>query len=189
MFRELLRPSLIIFSFALPAWLIFRKIISILKKRQHASFPLKQELLYFSFYIYLVCIFMVTVVPVPLTTRDIPENKVINFIPVVHTAKVFFTTLSPEKRFMRSHVIENIVGNVLLFIPLGMFLPFMIRKMNSIGGIALSGFALSYFIESVQLVSRIFGNYRTVDIDDIILNTAGAVIGFIVISKLVDKPK
>ena len=90
---------------------------------------------------------------------------------------------------MRSHVIENIVGNVLLFIPLGMFLPFMIRKMNSIGGIALSGFALSYFIESVQLVSRIFGNYRTVDIDDIILNTAGAVIGFIVISKLVDKPK
>jgi glycopeptide antibiotics resistance protein len=189
MFRELLKPSLIIFCLALPAWLILRNIIAVIKKTKPGTLSLKEELLYFSFYIYLVCIFTVTVVPVPITARDIPENKVMNFIPVVHTAKVFFTTLSPERRFMRWHVIENIVGNVLLFMPLGMFLPFIVRKMNSVGGIALAGFALSYCIESVQLVSRIFGNYRTVDIDDIILNTAGAVIGFIIISKSVNNSK
>ena len=182
MFRELLRPSLIIFSFALPAWIILRIIIAATGKVK-SKFQIKQELLYLFFYLYIIFVFILTLVPVPLTETEVPKYKLINFIPVIHTLKVFLATLSPEESHLRGQVFQNIAGNIILFIPLGMFLPFIFKKMRSLKRIAIAGFAFSLCIELAQLFSRIFENYRTVDIDDIILNTAGAVIGFLIIRK------
>ena len=63
--------------------------------------------------------------------------------------------------------------NVLLFIPLGLFLPVMYRKYNHISKIALTGFLFSLAIELVQM----FGRGAT-DINDLITNTAGACLGY-----------
>ena len=78
----------------------------------------------------------------------------------------------------------DIVGyllNILLFIPLGFLAPVIWVDMNKLGKVIGVGVLLTFLIE----LSQLFNNRRT-DIDDILLNVLGAVIGFI-LYKLYDK--
>jgi len=74
--------------------------------------------------------------------------------------------------------IRNIGGNLVLLLPMGLFLPIFWDRFRKIKTIALAGFSISLTIEILQLLSAFIGNARTFDIDDIILNTTGAVIGY-----------
>lgn len=64
------------------------------------------------------------------------------------------------------------VLNVILFLPLGFFLPLLYRKYNRIDSVALTGFVLSISIEAVQM----FGMGAT-DINDLMTNTVGTCLG------------
>ena len=73
--------------------------------------------------------------------------------------------------------------NVVMFIPLGFFLPLMWRKYHNGFETIKFGFYLSLFIELSQLFTR----FRATDINDLITNTIGAVVGwsiYFVFSKL-----
>ena len=75
--------------------------------------------------------------------------------------------------------------NIILFVPLGFFLPLLYKKYRHIGSVALVGFLLSLSIEIVQM----FGRGAT-DINDLITNTVGACLGFFIyqlLSKLASK--
>ncbi|MGM9537532.1 MAG: VanZ family protein [Candidatus Onthomonas sp.] len=78
--------------------------------------------------------------------------------------------------------------NLLLGMPLGFLLPLLWDRMNRTGVIALSGLALSLLIELSQLC-----NYRTTDVDDLIMNTLGTLLGWLafrLFTRLVDwKPE
>ena len=63
--------------------------------------------------------------------------------------------------------------NVLLFIPWGIILPLIWDKMECFVYVAAAGFSFSLLIEMSQLL-----NIRATDVDDLILNTAGAIVGF-----------
>lgn len=65
----------------------------------------------------------------------------------------------------------NIAGNVALFVPLGFLTVTALRRRPL--AVALLGAALSVVIEAVQFVSA----QRWADIDDVLLNTLGAVLG------------
>ena len=67
----------------------------------------------------------------------------------------------------------NIVGNIVMFIPLGFLVPLLDRRHDSFGRIALLGLICSAAIESLQYLTA----SRSADIDDLMLNTLGAVIG------------
>ncbi|SDN37420.1 VanZ family protein [Bacillus sp. OK048] len=69
--------------------------------------------------------------------------------------------------------IKNLVGNLFMFVPMGIFLPFFIVKINKVSIFTISMIILLFFIEVIQLVTR-RGSF---DIDDFILNTLGALIG------------
>ena len=69
--------------------------------------------------------------------------------------------------------VETIL-NILLFIPMGFLLPILYSNYGSISKIALFGFLVSLSIEIVQL----FG-FGATDINDLITNTAGACLGFL----------
>ncbi len=73
-----------------------------------------------------------------------------------------------------------LVGNLAAFVPLGLLLP-MITGKRSLLTVFLVGLALSMAIEAGQLaVSIALGfAYRTADIDDVIVNVAGAVLGYL----------
>ena len=65
----------------------------------------------------------------------------------------------------------NVIGNIALFVPLGWLLALIVRRRRLLVA-AIAGFGLSAAIEVVQsLIGRV------ADIDDVILNGSGAVIG------------
>lgn len=70
--------------------------------------------------------------------------------------------------------IKNLLGNFVLFMPMGVYLPFFIRKTNSIILFTVSTTAMLITIEIIQVITR-RGSF---DIDDYILNMLGALIGY-----------
>lgn len=63
--------------------------------------------------------------------------------------------------------------NILLFVPLGFILPLLWKEFRSRRTMCFTGFLLSLGIELAQLL-----NYRISDVDDLIMNTLGAWLGY-----------
>ncbi|WP_339306476.1 VanZ family protein [Paenibacillus sp. FSL L8-0435] len=73
--------------------------------------------------------------------------------------------------------------NIVLFMPLGFMLPFIKPWIHSMRTAASAGLALSFLIEITQLLLRItLGNGRSTDLNDIIANTTGSVLGFVILN-------
>ncbi|CEE00686.1 hypothetical protein BT1A1_0838 [Caldibacillus thermoamylovorans] len=70
--------------------------------------------------------------------------------------------------------IKNLIGNLIMFLPMEIYLPYYIKKINKVGRFTFSMIILLFVIEVTQLVTR-RGSF---DIDDFILNMVGALIGF-----------
>jgi glycopeptide antibiotics resistance protein len=76
--------------------------------------------------------------------------------------------------------IQNILGNIIIFVPFGLLLPLIVtRKFNGFSIVTIS-FFLSLVLELIQLFSGI-GSF---DVDDLILNTIGALLGFKILNIL-----
>ena len=71
--------------------------------------------------------------------------------------------------------VTNLLGNVVGFVPFGFMLPLIVRRARGFFLITLLGFALSLFVEVVQLITKV----GCFDVDDLILNTLGAAVGYI----------
>lgn len=100
--------------------------------------------------------------------RDILRSY--NLIPF----KTIWNYVSGDYHVSQSLVIHNILGNIAVFIPLGLFLQVLLR--NKIFGKSLLIVILaSVSIEIIQF-AFILG---AADIDDVILNVCGGVIGII----------
>ncbi len=72
--------------------------------------------------------------------------------------------------------VENLAGNVLVFVPFGFLFPLVAREGEHFFVMLLNAFVLVLGIEVFQLFSA-FGAF---DVDDILLNCLGAVLGFAV---------
>ena len=72
-------------------------------------------------------------------------------------------------------VFLNIGGNILAFVPFGYFLPSLSTHKLKFFQVFLLTFQLSIGIELIQLLSKV-GSF---DVDDMILNTLGGVVGYI----------
>ncbi|WP_127529884.1 VanZ family protein [Paenibacillus kobensis] len=71
----------------------------------------------------------------------------------------------------------QLYGNIGLFIPFGMFMAYLVRGKRfgfvTYGAVLVSSFVLCLLLEGIQLLCTI----GTFDVDDLILNTAGGVLG------------
>lgn len=68
----------------------------------------------------------------------------------------------------------NMVGNTLLFVPAGIFLPRLYRKWRPFWWFATKAILLIFLVETVQL----FALLGVFDVDDIILNVVGMSFGY-----------
>ena len=82
---------------------------------------------------------------------------------------------------------ENLVGNIVLFIPCGFLLPLCMKQGCNFFVMLLNAFLFVLGIEVFQLFSA-FGAF---DVDDILLNCLGAVMGYClyIIAKAIKKQK
>ena len=117
---------------------------------------------------YLVVLAVMTLRPVG---ADVESNVRVNLKP--------FATILPALRHgPGTFVFASLVGNVLAFVPLGLLLPLALRRIPWIV-VIIAGALLSAAIELTQyaLSTNLGYGYRRADIDDVIVNVFGTVVG------------
>lgn len=100
-------------------------------------------------------------------------------------ARTYRYNLTPFKEIERyihyreqlgwEYFVVNIYGNILAFLPFGFFLPIISAANRKFINVALYSFEFSLGIELVQLSFQV----GIFDVDDLIMNTVGGILGFI----------
>lgn len=98
----------------------------------------------------------------------------VNLIPFVTVGRYMQMIGNPTNPGLFRHAIVNLVGNVVLFIPLGVFLPYLFRWLRGFFRTALAALMLILLVELIQCVTML----GSCDIDDLILNMAGVLMGY-----------
>src|SRR5699024_2307724 len=106
------------------------------------------------------------------------EMILINLIPF-HTIKLFINALLHG--YAPLYIISaNLLGHIILPLPIGMLIS-RLFGFSKIHNILCLGFYLPMHIETMQLFLHVSGySTRSVDIDDVILNGCGIIIGYYV---------
>ena len=102
---------------------------------------------------------------------EVQQEYRYNLVPFVEIRRFWIY----RKQLGTFAVFSNIFGNVIGFLPFGFILPVIFRRMNSGFLICISGFILSLTVEVIQLITKV----GCFDVDDLILNTLGAVLGYV----------
>ena len=132
------------------------RIAYILKYKE--KFKFYEEMLKLGFIIYIMSLFYV------VTFQDVSWSTS-NFIPF---KEVFRYQLFSERFF------RNVVGNLIMFMPYGFFVSYFL-KLDQKRQIFLMSLLVSVTIEVTQLIiGRVF------DVDDIMLNVCGGMLGYFV---------
>lgn len=145
-------------------------------------------LVFYCFLFYLLAAFLQTIIPLPAeparycaeqTYASTPQLRPFNFVDVVQTrALVSGTWLNPA--------MWSTALNVVLLAPLGFF----VRYLSGVRFLAATalGLTASLFFELTQLTGVWFiypCAYRLFSVDDLILNTLGAALGWVVAGPLI----
>ena len=136
------------FVSAIPALLLYFIVLGKMGKKQTGARVVA------SFVFCLYCVGICAETGLCLTPRFSPRLSLIPFVGMIH---------GPVGTAL----------NVLLFMPLGIFLPLLYKRYDRISKVALTGFFISLSVEIAQM----FG-YGLTDINDLITNTAGACLGY-----------
>ncbi|MCA1634647.1 MAG: VanZ family protein [Acidobacteria bacterium] len=188
MLNQLLGSFIFSTAVALPLWVAFRVRANVSGRKLNAGASLGRELLLTSFFLYLVFVAALTVVPIPMSRFRVPGSSEVNLVPILNSLKCLPPTLT-ARRNVFLYCLQNMAGNIFLFLPLGFFLPLVSDRFGTIKRVLLVALVLSSSIEVVQFLSRLIGTFRTVDVDDVILNTLGAGVGFLLFTLVKRKKK
>ena len=153
-----------------PVYVLFRYI----RMRKRPKLVLREISMYM-FFLYCVSIFSQTVIPkFTVMDRNIEvyfEKSFVssNFVP--------FETILLYVHQLQGPLAEiafyNLAGNVILFVPFGVFIPFLWRVISGPFKMLMVSLCIPLFIECTQYFIG-----RSVDVDDVILNTAAIYIGY-----------
>ncbi|PAV28663.1 hypothetical protein CIL05_15330 [Virgibacillus profundi] len=145
--------------------------LSLLKRRNN-EVSLYKEFIYILSIIYLESLLYLTIFP---ASSSIEGWTGINILPF-HTINGYLYLFS--QGYTETAII-NLVGNVVVFVPIGILLV-LIYKKHTFKKMLLIGFLCSLGIEITQLVlSSLHILSRSFDIDDLILNTLGVMCGYL----------
>lgn len=157
-------------------WLIF----FISKNNRNKKGLLKIIFLRLMLFVYIGFIVGLTLFPILIPAQKIVEEVYIN----LNIFNLFEYGLNKI-------ALLNILGNLLLFTPLIILISLNNYKIfDKLHKALLFGVILSLIIEFMQYIEICFGfadKARSIDINDVILNTLGAIIGFIISRRVVYK--
>ena len=155
-------------AFAL-IWLVIR--IGVWSKQKYIDW--KREAVLLLMYINLAVIIRFTFCPMEKV-----DGQVQPLIFDIATAFPFKVNLIPLVHLfdynIKRELLLNVIGNAAMFIPSGIVLPIIYKRLDSFIKVVLAGGGISLCIEIIQLPFSV----RVSDIDDLILNTSGVIIGY-----------
>ena len=178
---EQLGPTfLVLCAIAIPCWVVYRR------RRIRAAGHVQsrgREILLLIALVYLAGLATVTLAPTHASNARRAELRSeptagIEFHPnmAALTCSANRSTVSRNRGFC----MDNAAGNVLLFLPLGVLLPLVFTRLRIWQGVLIA-IALSSSIELSQYFTRAWGSNRSADVNDVILNTAGACLGLAIV--------
>ena len=98
----------------------------------------------------------------------------VNFVPL-ETVRLYIRLLkSGASPSLLRHAVVNLVGNVVMFIPLGWFLPAVWNKLRKFYKTFLLSAGLICAVEAFQFATSL----GSCDVDDLMLNLLGVVLGY-----------
>lgn len=139
----------------------------------------KRQLMVFCFISYCLVLLDIVFLPAPFSTKSIEIHKTIwgngislNLVPFRTIRDVLMGSTDPINKF------KQLAGNIILFIPMPVFINLLFFNSDYKKCFFVS-LGISFLIEILQLALSIVYNfpYRDSNIDDLILNTIGIVIG------------
>lgn len=154
--------------------------------RKFGAIPLWRTAILYSFALYLMTCYFLVILPLPsiesVAALQTPRANLIPgaiFFRYLKTHPQDFTTLTGYWNALTSSAGQDVIFNVFMLVPLGVYLRYYFRfgwKKT-----ALCGFALSLFFELTQL-SGLYGiyprPYRMFDTGDLVTNTLGSLVGW-----------
>lgn len=126
------------------------------------------------FCVYVALLATLTLAPPPIFTAKGGAGT--NFVPLFYSVRCFVP--NPGQPSTTLFCVQTIGGNVAAFIPLGILLPLVSRTMWSLRRVVIVALIGSISIETLQWVGRWVGSPRWTDVDDVIWNVAGAIVGY-----------
>ncbi|MTD38021.1 hypothetical protein GIX45_05110 [Erwinia sp. CPCC 100877] len=178
-----LKTALLVFPF-----LAFASsfILVIREYRKYGTFLLWRAVVLYSFVFYLLCAYFLVILPLP------PRSEVAQYTSQYLELRPFYfverflngtvlnihdsSTFIPA---LKQGVVLEPVFNVLLFVPFGIYLRYYYKL--SFKKVVLASFLLSLFFELTQLSGLYFiypRSYRLADVNDLINNTFGGIVGY-----------
>lgn len=160
--------------------------------RKYNGLSVMRATVIFSFVFYMMCAFFLTLLPLPTIEEVLKRDPARfnyhlfnNILSALRRAGFIASdtgtwfSLHNWKRLLTSAMLFQIIANIIMQVPLGFYLKYYFR-VNWKKALGI-GFLVSFFYEMTQL-SGVWGIYpyafRCPDIDDLMNNTLGCMIGF-----------
>ena len=156
--------------------------------RRYGAVLFFRALIVYSFIFYMLCVYFLGILPLPsfeevaAMTREWAQLEPLRGIRLA-LAEANFSWSEPASwlRVLRTENFFYIAANVAMLFPLGIYLRYAFRQ--GFFSTVRWGFVVSLSIELLQLTGLLFiypRPYRLCDVDDLIANTLGAALGYLV---------
>lgn len=149
------------------AIIVLLPIMLILRYAIFKQYSFKEVALIFVYAVYLSAVFSAVGIP---TINGLIVDIDFNFVPLIDIVN------SPVS------YLKNTILNIILFVPLGFLLPTVWSEYRSGKKILFTGLGISLIIEILQIFT-----FRLTDVDDLITNTVGTILGYWLYSRFSEK--
>lgn len=138
----------------------------------------------FAFGLYLLIVLVLVLFPLRVSPALRADDAVWDYAAFIRDWTNFVPFASIGQLLERSsptQVVRQLGGNLLLLAPFGALAPVLFRRLRRPGAMVAAALVSSLGIEALQYLGRVMRlSLRSVDIDDAMLNFAGAMLGFLV---------
>ena len=180
-YLESIKTAFLIFPFL--AFLITLPYL-LLQYHKYGSVPLIRSSIVYTFILYLLTAYFLVILPLPSKEEVLMmPTKVPQLIPFTFIGDFIeaFEETSGVLSFLKSPIVYTTLFNIAITIPFGIYLRYYFKKKwyTTI----IYTFLLSLYFEITQLTG-LYGlypkAYRLFDVDDLIINTLGGLIGYLI---------
>lgn len=183
------------FSYAIKTAILLFPIVALLftipyiiyQYHKYGAVSSYRSIIVYSFLLYLMVAYFLVILPLPdIETVSMMKTPSYNLIPFHFISEIFslstfsvsdFATYFPT---LKNPVVYEAIFNVFLTVPFGVYLHYYFEF--DFKKTLFYSFCLTLFFELTQLSGLYFiypRGYRVFDVDDLILNTSGGVIGYL----------
>ena len=180
-YLESIKTAFLIFPFL--AFLITLPYL-LLQYHKYGSVPLIRSSIVYTFILYLLTAYFLVILPLPSKEEVLMmPTKVPQLIPFTFIGDFIetFKETSGVLSFLKSPIVYTTLFNIAITVPFGIYLRYYFKKKwyTTI----IYTFLLSLYFEITQLTG-LYGlypkAYRLFDVDDLIINTLGGLIGYLI---------